>query len=1532
MKKFLSLVLALVMAMSLVTVSAGAKDFTDSEKLSGEQFEEAVNVMSTMGIIDGYADGSFQPQGTLTRGAAAKIIACMMLGKTTAESLGTQAAPFKDVPVGSTFAGYIAYCSEAGIIDGYSDGTFRPGNTLTGFAFLKMLLTALGYDSAIEGFANNANWTVNVASRAIEAGLTVGNEDFVGTQACTREEACLYATNTLKATLVEYQNKGTSVTINGVEVIQGASTPSVVTSVDANRATSIDDQLYVTGATGQAATWTVEFGEKYQTRLAMIEELDEFGRPVHTWTWDREDFGTYIDRDKLVTEYTAKVTGRDLYDLLGRYILNNDQLIVTIDGVSNVRRNANIFDAEDLVKSNTDTVGATGNGVLTQVFRDSVDGIIYVAIINTYVAVATDDFDEKNDTLDVEVYGYDFDGTANSRNIKDTTVDVEDEECVVSDMVADNEDVAVADYVEDDLFLVRIADGQILEVIDPEVLSDSTITAFSLTKNTVTSGGTVYDQADTRLYDLGVLDDIDDYSAPQSLKEMTFNIILDPYGYFIGLERNEDPDQYVFITGYDPYVKNLSSAQADAAGIFVDGTMNDKMVVKVDSDLSDDGWTPNGDPVLNRWYTYTVNSNGVYTLDPVFVATNFNAFDENHNTDDVAQFAWSYINDDKDIDKSHISLPAWADANYAGYYQGNVGTDNNVAKVVYGNSDSVYISVGTKHLENTSNHDEEALIINKVASVTTGVANANLTVDQFTFGADTIDGDVAGIVADRDNASAGVYTLYNDKGYVIAAVVVGDNTASSNYVFAISSNASLETDLGADKDNSWTRDVIRNGELVELVYVGDTIDCIDKNSMRQGLVYKVYYDADGNVIETEQVTNLSADGLLTPSINGVFDNRNGQVIDEIPDAEGNDDAVLLVVDLSTSNAADPNKLHTDGWTLFTTQDQTHGLSIASDATAVLIERVDGDQYDEVTYFNKKDNNVKDAIEALYTDARSDHNAPFIGALYVTLNGGQATSVIIVDYTNQGANGGAPGVVTDELRNGDATLTVTGANLSAQSIRLFSNTGVVAYSFDTTLNSQNVTFDRDVYVDNTLVSTASVTATSNASGLVMDEVDVSRYYGTGSTVRVEVSNVTAGGATAGVIADNGTDDGTTWSASGIIYNTGYAAMNFTVARPDWLTAANLPYTFDVFVNGVPYGTGSGTIASASSSDTASWDNDGQFGAAPIAQNAVVTVENFKFNLTGQNYVVEYVDENNNPLPDSFFQTTPTKQLAAGTGGTLSFQPKTADYSTGSYDWSVAGVTGTAVNGTQNYNSGVTTATLTPGSTLREAVVVTIDTSKLESTYSVATVNDTLGNLFEGCPTEAASLNVTITANRNNVGAGQVIVVTYASTSTTIAATENYGVKATLSDGTTIFWKNNGSAPVITPATKNYTMTGDVVITVTDVEVVAAPSIESVELYDADGNGTWSVGDQVIVTYSEDVHTTAPTLAWSGTTTATVSWSADGKVATYTTATAAVAEDDTLTITAITSNVTGLTTESDMKWVITFGATPYGSLTPDYTAAP
>ena len=117
MKKFLSLVLSLTMMLSLVTVNSSAKEFTDNEDVT---YQEAIAVISEIGVVNGYEDGSFKPQNGLTRGAAAKIICNLILGPTTASELHADARPFRDVAADSEFAGYIAYCAQQGIISGWA--------------------------------------------------------------------------------------------------------------------------------------------------------------------------------------------------------------------------------------------------------------------------------------------------------------------------------------------------------------------------------------------------------------------------------------------------------------------------------------------------------------------------------------------------------------------------------------------------------------------------------------------------------------------------------------------------------------------------------------------------------------------------------------------------------------------------------------------------------------------------------------------------------------------------------------------------------------------------------------------------------------------------------------------------------------------------------------------------------------------------------------------------------------------------------------------------------------------------------------------------------------------------------------------------------------------------------------------------------------------------------------------------------------------------------------------------------------------
>lgn len=965
MKKFLSMVLALVMAMSLVTVSAGAKDFNDSDKISDIAYEEAVNVMSEMGIIDGYGDGNFQPQGTLTRGAAAKIIACMMLGKTTAEALGTQAAPFKDVPVGSTFAGYIAYCVESGIIDGYSDGTFRPGNTLTGFAFLKMLLTALGYDSAIEGYANNANWTVNVAGRAKQVGLLDGNDEFVGTRAATREEACLYAVNALQATLVEYTDKGGSISVGDITINTGASNATYVTSNVYDAATSINDTT-----DNVKNGWTVEFAEKYQPDLALKDTTDAFGRPAHTWTWKKAEIGTYVEYDKMVGEFTEKVTGRDLVDLLTKATIDDNTVYVYVDGETDkaVLGDA-FFTAGNMIKTNTEKVGATGDGVLTQVFLDTVEDEITVAIINTYLAQADEDYNEKTEDLDLTVYKIDNKGT------KAAPVYVKDSD--KETMTVEVEDFDIEDVSEDDLFLVTVAEGVIQTMEAPEILSEASVDSFKL-GSYVTADGTQYDYASTAMYDEEVLDQYDN----KNMKDVTYNVILDPYGYLIGIELNEDPDQYVFLTGIDLGSSNLAAKNADANVIFLDGKMDTVTVNMKDSEFAA-GTIDNAghNAQLNTWCTYTVSDSGIYTLEEVALTTDKDA----KPAVKVAQHAQDVTaGNTVTINQKNVSLD---------------GTPGDFTKV-YGNDDTVYLNVELgENIEDRGGALKR--IIDDVESVSVGVKNVDI--------------DVTNVVNDGLYAApaAEIYTLYNKDGYIIAAVTIGENNGiSSSYAYITSSSVNKEA--LTDGKWAWTREAVVDGKLVELKEVGTNLKILDE--LKEGVWYEIKYDADGNVrkVDSSNITGIN-------NYTGIPFAAGTKFVPEVANVQAavnNFDTVLLFDngnrDATTGTADDITALTYKNGTLYTNTDATKGFSVSPDVKVVLaLADKDGDPFDDVddSYTGYA------GLEKALKDMNANHEGFTAGRIELSaiLKSGAATVIIINDKTPDGSVDIGDSTVTFEYK-------------------------------------------------------------------------------------------------------------------------------------------------------------------------------------------------------------------------------------------------------------------------------------------------------------------------------------------------------------------------------------------------------------------------------------------------------------------------------------------------------------------------------------
>ena len=198
LKKSLALVLALVMVLGLGVIGASADNaldnYTDASEI-GDAYYGAVGVLTGLGIIDGMTETTIEPTGTYTREQAAKIIATMVLGVKNAESLTCVDAPFDDVPADRWSAGYIAFCVEQGIIDGMTDTTFEPTGTLTGFQWAKMLLAAVGFGA--NGEFTGTSWSLNTARVAHEAGLFDGDLSGADHVNLSRQQAALYAFNTL---------------------------------------------------------------------------------------------------------------------------------------------------------------------------------------------------------------------------------------------------------------------------------------------------------------------------------------------------------------------------------------------------------------------------------------------------------------------------------------------------------------------------------------------------------------------------------------------------------------------------------------------------------------------------------------------------------------------------------------------------------------------------------------------------------------------------------------------------------------------------------------------------------------------------------------------------------------------------------------------------------------------------------------------------------------------------------------------------------------------------------------------------------------------------------------------------------------------------------------------------------------------------------------------------------------------------------------------------------------------------------------
>ena len=552
MKKFLSLVLALVMTMSLVTVSAGAKDFTDNSKIN---YEEAVEVMSTLGVVGGYTDGTFKPQGTLTRGAAAKIICNLILGTTTADALTADAAPYKDVATTNVFAPYIAYCAKERIISGYADGTFRPGNTLTGYAFMKMLLGALGLQADKEGYTG-PNWSISVAKRALSKDVALDNGlkgEFNGAKAASREEACLYALNMLKAGTFSYPNDNT--------VIVGNVSVSTSAKAEQDKKTPYYETVF--------------------KNLHANNTSDAFGRPATRWDYKGVKIGTYAKTPDLTYVGSQKIN--DIYadlnmstkDTTANLYVNG----VSFDTVKDKDKKdvAATFTVSKANDTKLDKLGGTadkiGNGTLIEVYRDDDNNHVDVIAMSVYAGKITD--------------------VKDATSKKDAYV-VVDTDSTITDF---NDEYETEAFAEDDVVAFTYADGEIQTMYKMESVSGE------LTKKVIEKSLTIGDTT----YKYGKEYTFNGTSEAGLTNKSSYDVYVDANGFALYIEETgANVSDYALLLNINGDATNWINGNR-AKLVFADGSVK---TVDTDKDYSG-AYNAKALPLLVR---VKANSDGEYKL------------------------------------------------------------------------------------------------------------------------------------------------------------------------------------------------------------------------------------------------------------------------------------------------------------------------------------------------------------------------------------------------------------------------------------------------------------------------------------------------------------------------------------------------------------------------------------------------------------------------------------------------------------------------------------------------------------------------------------------------------------------------------------------------------------------------------------------------------------------------------------------------------------------------------------------------------
>jgi hypothetical protein len=194
LKKVISAASAL--AVSATGIAAFAASYPDVPETAS--YNQAVKELSALNIVNGYEDGTFQPDRNVTRAEITKMIVTA-LGTSTvsaADAAAGKDTQFADVTANHWAAGYVAAGVSSSFINGYSETQFGPEDNVTYAQAIKMLVAALGYTTYAE---NEGGWPSGYLKYGYSLELTNGLSGISNDQQLNRGQVAQLIDNALKA-------------------------------------------------------------------------------------------------------------------------------------------------------------------------------------------------------------------------------------------------------------------------------------------------------------------------------------------------------------------------------------------------------------------------------------------------------------------------------------------------------------------------------------------------------------------------------------------------------------------------------------------------------------------------------------------------------------------------------------------------------------------------------------------------------------------------------------------------------------------------------------------------------------------------------------------------------------------------------------------------------------------------------------------------------------------------------------------------------------------------------------------------------------------------------------------------------------------------------------------------------------------------------------------------------------------------------------------------------------------------------------